>query len=137
MGDSVPKARGARSTLLILPSNRASRETDSTTSGGNSSNGRLFLRDAQAACRCNCLGSKLTPFFQMIKVMAAIFRARVRRAMLGRIPFATRAAKNPATVREARWRRWPPLLRDFSDRQCLWYQRDSVPTALNRACSHC
>ena len=52
----------------------------------------LFLSDAQAACRCNCLGSKLTPFFHMIKVMAAIFRARVRRAMLGRIPFSTRAS---------------------------------------------
>jgi hypothetical protein len=52
----------------------------------------FFLNDAQAACRCNCLGSKLTPFFHKIKVMAAIFRARVRRAMLGRIPFFTRAA---------------------------------------------
>ena len=39
-----------------------------------------------------CLGSKLTPFFHMIKVMAAILRARVRRAMLVRIPFSTRAA---------------------------------------------
>jgi len=37
----------------------------------------LLLRDAQAVCRCNCLGSKLAPFFQMIKVIAAIFRARV------------------------------------------------------------
>src|SRR5262249_44327639 len=35
---------------------------------------------------------RITPFFHRIKVMAAIFRARVRRAMLGRIPFSTRAA---------------------------------------------
>jgi hypothetical protein len=32
-----------------------------------------------------------TPFFQMVKVIAAIFRAKVRRAMVGRIPFSTRA----------------------------------------------
>ena len=51
----------------------------------------LFLSDAQAACRCNCLGSKLTPFFHMVRVIAAIFRARVRRAMVGRIPLSTRA----------------------------------------------
>ena len=50
----------------------------------------LFLSDAQAACGCNCLGSKLTPFFHMVKVMAAIFRARVRRAIVGRIPLSTR-----------------------------------------------
>jgi hypothetical protein len=51
----------------------------------------LFLSNAQAACRCNCLGSKLTPFFHMVRVMAAIFLARVSRAMVGRIPLSTRA----------------------------------------------
>ena len=51
----------------------------------------LFTGEAQAACRCNCWGSKLTPFFHMVKVIATIFRARVRRAIVGRIPFSTRA----------------------------------------------
>jgi len=51
----------------------------------------LFLRDAQAACRCNCWASNSTPFFQMVKLIAAIFRAKVRRAIVGRIPFSTRA----------------------------------------------
>jgi len=44
----------------------------------------LLLRDAQAVCRCNGLGSKLAPFFQMIKVIAAIFRARVPCSMSNR-----------------------------------------------------
>jgi hypothetical protein len=33
----------------------------------------------------------LSSFFQMVKLIAAIFRAKVRRAMVGRIPFSTRA----------------------------------------------
>ena len=48
---------------------------------------RPVTRAAQAACRCNCLASKATPFFQIVKLIAAIFRARVRRAIVGRIPF--------------------------------------------------
>ena len=41
--------------------------------------------------RCNCWGSNSTPFFQTVKLIAAIFRAKVRRAIVGRIPFSTRA----------------------------------------------
>ena len=52
---------------------------------------RPVVSDAQTACRRNCCGSKLAPFFHMVKVIAAIFRARVRRAVVGRIPWATRA----------------------------------------------
>src|ERR1022692_4877082 len=48
--------------------------------------------DAQAACCFRCSASKPTPFFQTIKVMAAILRARVRRAIVGFIPRATKAA---------------------------------------------
>ena len=29
----------------------------------------FFTREAQAACRCKCLGSKLTPFFHIVKVI--------------------------------------------------------------------
>jgi len=48
----------------------------------------LSVRGAQAAC-FKCLASKLTPFFQTISVIAAIFRAKVRRAIVGRIPLAS------------------------------------------------
>ena len=48
--------------------------------------------DAQAACGFRYSASKRTPLFQTIKVMAAILRARVRRAIVGFIPRATKAA---------------------------------------------
>ena len=47
---------------------------------------------AQAACCFKCLASKLTPFFQMINVIAAIFLATVRRAIVGFIPLASNAS---------------------------------------------
>src|ERR1700687_1810918 len=50
--------------------------------------------DAQAACCFKCSASKPTPFFQTIKVMAAILRARARRAIVGFIPLATKPAWN-------------------------------------------
>ena len=50
--------------------------------------------DAQAACCFKCSASKRAPFFQTTKVMAAILRARVRRAIVGFIPLATKAAWN-------------------------------------------
>src|SRR5258708_31854500 len=46
---------------------------------------------AQAAC-FKCLASKLAPFFQMIKVIAAIFLATVRRAIVGFMPLARNAS---------------------------------------------
>jgi len=36
-------------------------------------------------------GVGLAPFFHMVKVIVAILRASVRRAIVGRIPFSTRA----------------------------------------------
>jgi len=50
----------------------------------------LLVRDAQAACGFNCLASKRAPFFHRIRVMAAIFRARVRRAIAGSMPFVSK-----------------------------------------------
>ena len=47
---------------------------------------------AQAACRFSCSGSKRSPFFQMVKTIAAILRATVRRAIVGLIPVASKAA---------------------------------------------
>jgi hypothetical protein len=48
--------------------------------------------DAQAACCFRYSASKPTPFFQTIKVIAAILRASVRRAIAGFIPLATQAS---------------------------------------------
>jgi hypothetical protein len=71
----------------ILTSNRASREPDGPPPERIAGDGKdLFIRDAQASCRCNCVASKSTPFFQIARVVLAIFRARVRRAIVGRIP---------------------------------------------------
>ena len=41
---------------------------------------------AQAACNFRCSASNVSPFFQMHKVIAAILRARVSRAIAGAIP---------------------------------------------------
>ena len=52
-------------------------------------------------------GVALAPFFPMVKVMVAISRARVRRAMVGRIPMATPCLIE--IVQRARigcWPRW-------------------------------
>jgi len=51
----------------------------------------LFTRDAQAACDFSFSGSKFSPFFQSVSVMAAILRASVSRAMVGFIPLASAA----------------------------------------------
>ena len=51
----------------------------------------LSVRGAQAAC-FKCLASKLAPFFHTISVIAAIFRAKVRRAIVGRLPLASKAS---------------------------------------------
>jgi len=42
------------------------------------------LFDAQAACVFSCSASKPSPLFQRVKVMAAILRASVRRAISGK-----------------------------------------------------
>ncbi len=47
-------------------------------------------KDAQAACGFKCLASKESPFFQTINVIAAIFLAKVRRAMVGFLPLTSK-----------------------------------------------
>ncbi len=49
------------------------------------------IPDTQAVCDFRYWASKLTPLFQTIKTMVAIFLARVRRAISGLIPLATKA----------------------------------------------
>jgi len=92
MGDSAPKHTGpiALTDTHLEPS--VSRTRPATIRENRRRWKGLILRDTQAACRFNCLASKPAPFFQMINVMAAIFRARVSRAIVGRIPFSSRAA---------------------------------------------
>ena len=46
------------------------------------------LLDAQAACVFSCSASKRSSFFQSVKVIAAILRASVRRAISGFMPLA-------------------------------------------------
>ena len=48
--------------------------------------------NTQAVCGFRYLASKLTPLFQTIRVIAAILRARVSRAISGFIPLPIRAA---------------------------------------------
>ena len=48
--------------------------------------------DTQAACDFRYWASKRTSFFQTCKVIAAILRASVRRAISGRMPLASKAA---------------------------------------------
>ena len=91
MGDSVPKHTGPISMTDTHLEPSVSRTRPTTTRENRRRWKGLIPRDTQAACRFNCLASNSTPFFQMINVMAAIFRARVRRAIVGRIPFSTRA----------------------------------------------
>ena len=51
-----------------------------------------IARDTQAVCGFKYWASKRTPFFQTVKVIAAILRASVSRAISGFIPLATSAA---------------------------------------------
>ena len=91
MGDSVPKHTRPISLTDTHPRTEHLQNPTAHHRVHHRDGKSLFLRDAQAGCRCNCWGSNSTPFFQMVKLIAAIFRAKVRRAMVGRIPFSTRA----------------------------------------------
>ena len=93
MGDSVPKHTGP---ISLTDTHPRTEHLQNPTVHHRSKPQRwksLLLRDAQAACRCNCLASNSTPFFQMVKLIAAIFRAKVRRA--NRTPTCTEAPKWP------------------------------------------
>jgi hypothetical protein len=91
ISDSVPKHTGPNSLTDTHLEPSVSRTRPTTTRENRRRWKGLFITDAQASCRCNCVASKSTPFFQIVRVMLAIFRARVRRAIVGRIPFSRRA----------------------------------------------
>jgi hypothetical protein len=50
----------------------------------------IASQHAQAACCFSSSGSKPAPFFQIAKTIAAIFRAKVRRAIDGFIPLSSK-----------------------------------------------
>src|SRR5438477_5097534 len=81
MGDSVPKHTGPISLTDTHPGTEHL-QNPTTHHLSEPRMETLFLRDAQAACRGKFCESKPTPFFHIVRVMAAIFRARVRRAMV-------------------------------------------------------
>ena len=77
--DTLPRTRTSQEARRITAQNDLQEGTDG-----------LGSRDAQAACGFRCLPSKRAPFFQTIRVIAAILRAKVRRAIEGFIPLASR-----------------------------------------------
>ncbi len=81
----VPKHAG-RTHYQILTLNRRASEARANAAGTTTLRTHLC---SQAACVVSFVGSKLAPFFQRTKTMAAIFRAKVRRAIAGLIPFCS------------------------------------------------
>ena len=66
-------------------------ENPTATAREDPRDGADSVGDTQAACGFRCSASKRTPFFQTCKVIAAILRASVRRAISGRMPLASSA----------------------------------------------
>ena len=77
---------------LILTLEPKCPRTGLATAGEISQGGNGRVRDTQAVCGFRYWASNATPFFQTVNVIAAIFRARVRRAISGLIPFASKAS---------------------------------------------
>jgi hypothetical protein len=67
-------------------------ENPTATAREDSQDGADSVRDTQAVCGFRCWASKHTPLFHTINTMVAIFLAKVRRAISGRMPLASRAA---------------------------------------------
>src|ERR1039457_7243518 len=116
MGDSVPKHTGPISLTDTHLEPSVLRTRPTTTRENRQRWKGLVPRDTQAACRCNCLASNSTPFFQMVNVMAAIFRAWVGRAIVGRIPFSTRATEKSQSGPDPVLADMAAPLNRFSDR---------------------
>ena len=76
--------------LETLPRTQVSQKPDSPPPGKIREDGTR-IRDTQAACDFRYLASNATPFRHTIQLIVAIFRAKVRRAISGLMPLATRA----------------------------------------------
>ena len=100
MGDSVPKHTGPISSTDTHLEPSVWRTRPTTTRENRWRWKGLIPRDTQAACRVNCLASNSTPFFQIVNVMAAIFRARVRRDCFADVLFS-----HQSNIEIAEWSR--------------------------------
>ena len=67
-------------------------ENPTATARENPQDGADSVNDTQAVCGFRYWASKHTPLFHTISTIVAIFLAKVRRAISGRMPLATRAA---------------------------------------------
>ena len=88
---------GARSTQGLTNQLRLALEPEclenlTATTREDPRDGADSIRDTQAVCGFRYLASKHTPFFHTINMMVAIFLAKVRRAISGLMPLATKAA---------------------------------------------
>ena len=94
---------GARGTSRLTSQLRLALEPKcldepTTTTREDPQDGADSIEDTQAACDFRYWASKLTPFFQMCKVIAAILRASVRRAISGRMPLVSNAVSAAGRV---------------------------------------
>src|SRR6266699_427300 len=103
MGDSVPKHTGPISLTDTHLEPSVLRTRPTTTRENRRRWKGLIPRDTQAACRFNGLASNSTPFFQMVSVMAAIFRARVRRAIVAASLSLPEQHRNRRVVQAEYW----------------------------------
>jgi len=88
---------GARSTQRLTSQLRLALEPEclenrTATTREDPRDGADSIKDTQAVCGFRYWASKLTPFFHTIHTIVAIFLARVRRAISGLMPLATKAA---------------------------------------------
>jgi hypothetical protein len=67
-------------------------ENPTATAREDPQDGADSIRDTQAVCGVRYWASKHTPLFHTINTMVAIFLARVRRAISGRMPLANNSA---------------------------------------------
>ena len=94
---TVEPRLGARGTQSLTSQLRLILEpkcprTRLATAGEDPRDGTDLGQRHEAVCGFRYLASNATPFFHTIQLIVAIFRARVRRAISGLIPFATRAS---------------------------------------------
>jgi hypothetical protein len=66
-------------------------ENRTATAREDPQDGAEALRDTQAVCGFRCWASKHAPVFHTINTMVAIFLAKVRRAISGRMPLVSKA----------------------------------------------
>ena len=87
---------GARSTQRLTYRLRLALEPEclenlQTTAREIPRDGADSIRNTQAVCGFRCWASKHTPLFHTINTMVAIFRAKVSRAISGRMPLVNKA----------------------------------------------